>query len=479
MTKKNLKKISANVWEIQRSGDMKVPGRIYANERLLPTIFKDNSLQQVKNVACLPGIQKFSLAMPDIHQGYGFPIGGVAAMNAETGVISPGGVGYDINCGVRSVGTNFCLEDIDNKLVELTENIFRIVPTGVGSRNKMLSLSFSELKKVLQTGTKWAVLNGFGSETDLESIEEFGVLNSAKSEKVSDRALRRGANQLGTLGSGNHFIEIGMIKEIFDEIIAEKFHLLKNQIIVTIHTGSRGLGYQVCDDYVHKMLLENQRQRIQLPDRQLASVYINSQTGQDYFAAMSAAANFAWANRQIIMGLVQKAFKKTFKSDNFEFGLIYDVCHNIAKFEEHEIDGKIKKVCVHRKGATRAFGPGRKELAEKFWDTGQPVIIPGDMGTESYICVGTEKAMRETFGSSCHGAGRVLSRHQALRTKNYQEIMRTLKRKHIVIKAAKQKTVVEEMSEAYKNVTEVVQTMHDAGIIRKVVRMIPVAVIKG
>ncbi|MCK4653754.1 MAG: RtcB family protein, partial [Candidatus Cloacimonetes bacterium] len=292
---------------------------------------------------------------------------------------------------------------------------------------------------------------------------------------------QRGSDQPGTLGSGNHFIEIGVIKDVYDNVIADKFGLKINQVAVIIHTGSRGLGHQICDDYVHKMLMESRSLNFSLPDKQLASAYINSNLGRDYFGAMACAANFAWANRQVIMHKVEKSILKELRLSTSELGfeLIYDVCHNIAKFEEYEIDGKIKRVCIHRKGATRAFGPGRKELALKFRETGQPVIIPGDMGTESYLCVGTEKAMKETFGSSCHGAGRMMSRHQALRISNVDKVFRELKSKHIFVRAAKNKTLVEEMSDAYKNVSDVVNTMHDADIIKKVVRTVPLGVIKG
>ncbi len=479
--KERFNRISLNIWEIPRTGQMRVPGRIYANEKILSSIYKDNAIQQVKNVACLPGIQKYSLAMPDIHWGYGFPIGGVAAMDAETGIISPGGVGYDINCGVRFVRTNLQFEDIRDKLPSLVNSIFRDVPTGVGSHSAIPRLSFNELKQVLKMGAKWSVQKGYGKEEDLDSIEEFGCLKEADPDKVSHRALQRGSDQPGTLGSGNHFIEIGVIKDVYDNVIADKFGLKINQVAVIIHTGSRGLGHQICDDYVHKMLMESRSLNFSLPDKQLASAYINSNLGRDYFGAMACAANFAWANRQVIMHKVEKSILKELRLSTSELGfeLIYDVCHNIAKFEEYEIDGKIKRVCIHRKGATRAFGPGRKELALKFRETGQPVIIPGDMGTESYLCVGTEKAMKETFGSSCHGAGRMMSRHQALRISNVDKVFRELKSKHIFVRAAKNKTLVEEMSDAYKNVSDVVNTMHDADIIKKVVRTVPLGVIKG
>ncbi len=481
MNKSNLKQISPNLWEIPRSGEMRVPGRIYANRQILDQIFNDNALQQVINVASLPGIQKYSLAMPDIHWGYGFPIEGVAAMNAENGVISPGGVGYDINCGVRMIATDLEYDQIKAHIMALTEAVFNAVPTGIGSKNAIRTLSQTELQEVMKNGSRWAIEQGYGRESDLEATEEFGNLQPANSNFVSDRARQRARNQLGTLGSGNHFIELGVVREVFDEFIFTKLGLQQNQFIVIIHTGSRGLGHQICDDYVHRMLQEKHKLSFHLPDNQLISAYINSRLGKEYFGAMACAANFAWANRQIIMSLVEKAICKQMKISvkNLGFNLIYDVCHNIAKYEEHEIDGKMKRVCVHRKGATRAFGPHHPALASRFKETGQPVIIPGDMGTKSYLCVGTAKAMKETFGSCCHGAGRVLSRSKALKITRAEEVLKDLNRKNISLQAASRKTIVEEMSAAYKNVADVVQTMHDAGIATKVVQTVPLGVVKG
>jgi len=481
MNYNNLKQLDNNLWELPIRGKMKVPGRIYANKKLLQQIYRDNALEQVCNVACLPGIRKYSLAMPDIHWGYGFPIGGVAAMDRESGVISPGGVGYDINCGVRFIRTKLGIEDVKGKLDQMVNAIFREVPTGVGSRNAIDKLSYKEMKKILTGGAKWAIEKGYGIESDLAAIEEGGQLSQADPEKVSSKAMQRGSNQPGTLGSGNHFIEIGIIKDVLDRKVARSFKLKKDQIIIMIHTGSRGLGHQICDDYVHKMLMEIDKLGFDLPDRQLACAKINSKLGEDYYKAMACAANYAWANRQIIMSRVEKEISTFLRVDYADLGfeLIYDVCHNIAKFEQHMINGEKEELCVHRKGATRAFGPSRTELASKFRETGQPVIIPGDMGTESYLCVGTDKAMIETFGSSCHGAGRTMSRHQALRSTNIGKVFNELKTKHIYFRAAKNKTLVEEMSDAYKNVSEVVNTMHDSGIVKKVVRTKPLGVVKG
>lgn len=476
-----LKKLTENIWEIPKQNNMKVPGRIYANEKLLPQIQSSNALKQVINVARLPGIMKYSLAMPDIHWGYGFPIGGVAAMDIYDGVISPGGVGYDINCGVRLIKTNLFYEDIKDDLTNLINTIFQKIPAGVGSKNPKLKLHTKELDKVLEKGAEWAIENGYGSEIDLEKTEEYGRLDTADASKVSDRAKKRGINQLGTLGSGNHFVEIGKVHSIFNDEIGKKLNLEKNQIVVLIHTGSRGLGHQICDDYVHKMLHNSSKRDFKLPDRQLAAVYFNSKLGKDYYAAMSAAANFAWNNRQIIMALVKEAFIKTLDIDehSLAFNLIYDVCHNIAKIEEHKVEDKIRKLCVHRKGATRAFGPGNALISDLYRDIGQPVIIPGDMGTESYLCVGTKKAMAETFGSSCHGAGRVMSRNQARKRQNKKQVFAKMKKLKILVRAASKKTVQEEMSFAYKDVREVIKAISDAGIIKKVAKTIPLGVIKG
>jgi len=477
----NLKPVSRNLWEIPRTGSMRVPGRIYLNKKLLVSILKDNAIDQVKNVAHLPGIQKFSLAMPDIHRGYGFPIGGVAAMDAEHGVISPGGVGYDINCGVRFIKTNLNYSDIKQKLPQLADALFKAIPTGVGSKNAISALTHRELKELLCEGAKWAVNKGFGRETDLEAIEENGCLAEADPEKVSSKALKRGSNQVGTLGSGNHFIELGRISDIFNEGIADQFRLKKDQVIVMIHTGSRGIGHQICDDYVYKMVSNFAQLGFDLPDKQLACAYIRSELGEDYYGAMAAAANFAWANRQIIMNLVERCLMEELRISNSALGfeLIYDVSHNIAKFEDHIIDGTLKRVCVHRKGATRAFGPENASLASKYKKTGQPVIIPGDMGTESYLCMGTDKAMLETFGSSCHGAGRVMSRNKARKSSNIRQVQHDLDFKGIIVKAASNHTILEEMSSAYKDVSEVVNVMAEAGIVQKIARTLPMAVIKG
>jgi tRNA-splicing ligase RtcB len=477
-----LNKVRENVWDIPAAGNMRVPGRIYISQNMIDKNLKnDEALKQVMNVAHLPGIQKFSLAMPDIHWGYGFPIGGVAAMDLDEGVISPGGVGYDINCGVRLAVTSIEYKSVENKIEQLISNLFENIPTGVGASGAIKKLSPPEMKAVLRKGSVWALENNLGNPSDVEFTEESGTLKNANAEVVSSRAIERGVDQVGTLGSGNHFLEVDVVDEIYDERTAEVFGLFKGQLVVMIHTGSRGLGYQVCDDYLKILIKASEKYGFKLPDRQLACAPINSQEGKEYLAAMQAAANFAWNNRQVIMHLAKKSLLKTFgmKESELGFRLVYDVCHNIAKIEEHEIDGAMKKVCVHRKGATRAFPPGSKMIPSKYKSVGQPVLIPGDMGRYSFVAVGTEKAMRETFGSSCHGAGRNLSRKKAMKDAKGRNIVDELKQKGIVIQAKGYRTIAEEMPEAYKDVSEVVDVVHNEGISMKVAKLKPVGVIKG
>lgn len=476
-----LNQITDNLLEIPESGGMKVPGRIYISKEMIEKSFDVDAIEQVKNVAYLPGIQGYSLAMPDIHWGYGFPIGGVAATSLDEGVISPGGVGYDINCGVRLAATSVEYEKVKDKISELVGNLFNNIPTGVGASGAIKKLSKPDLKQVLTKGSVWALENDLGYPSDVEFTEESGTLRNADYNTVSERALERGADQLGTLGSGNHFLEVDVVDEIYYPEAAEVFGLFKGQIVILIHTGSRGLGYQVCDDYLKTILKGLSKFGFDLPDKQLACAPLDSQEGQDYLAAMQSAANFAWSNRQVIMHLARKTLLKTFGMNESELGfkLVYDVCHNIAKVEDHLIDGKKKKVCVHRKGATRAFPPGSELIPSKYKKIGQPVLIPGDMGRYSYIAVGTEKAMAETFGSSCHGAGRNLSRRKALKDAKGRNLVEELKAKGIVIQAKGYKTIAEEMSDAYKDVADVVQVMHDEGITNKVARFRPVGVIKG
>ncbi len=460
---------------------MRVPGIIYADDKLFKDLMHDKACEQVANVAFLPGIVKASLAMPDIHWGYGFPIGGVAATDIEEGgVISPGGVGYDINCGVRLLRTNLQYEDIKDRVKDLVNRLFQDVPSGVGSEGDIRVTSREE-KEILVKGSKWAVQNGFGCQEDLECTEENGAIPGADPDAVSDRAYKRGKSQSGTLGSGNHFLEIQAIDQLYDRDLCDSFGLDLGQIMVMIHSGSRGLGYQVCDDATRSMVRCLEKYHINVPDRQLSCAPVNSPEGQEYLGAMRAAANFAWANRQCLMHLARMSFEKVLGQSWQKLGmsLIYDVAHNIAKIEDHQVSGKTKKLCVHRKGATRAFGPGHPDLPERYRKSGQPVIIPGDMGRNSYLLVGTQKAMEETFGSTCHGAGRVQSRSQATRTIDLNQLLKELNAKGIVVMASGKGTIVEEAPQAYKDVNDVVDVVHNAGISKRVCRMRPLGVIKG
>ncbi|MFA5857757.1 MAG: RtcB family protein [Elusimicrobiota bacterium] len=475
-----IKKLDAYRYEIPKTGGMNVPGLIYTSEKMLSAICKDGALQQVANVAYLPGIIGRSLAMPDIHWGYGFPIGGVAAMDYNTGVISPGGIGYDINCGVRLIRTNLKMEEVKPKLEELLNILFTNIPSGVGSTGK-INLSNDDVAQVLNTGAGWAVSQGYGSKSDLEHTEENGSIEYANSEKVSPRAITRGKEQLGTLGAGNHFIELQEVVEVYDEKIANAYGLWLGQAVMMIHTGSRGLGYQVCDDYLKTMGDAVRKYGISIPDRQLACAPVTSPEGKAYFAAMSAAANYAWANRQVITHWIRESFEHTFRIGAGKLGLdvVYDVAHNIGKIEEHTVNGKLKKVVIHRKGATRSFAAGRSEIPTDYRVYGQPVLVPGSMGTASYVLVGTEKAMSETWGSTCHGAGRVMSRTEALKRKRGEDVVNELNAQGIMIKSKSRKTIAEEMPQAYKDVNAVVDVCHESGIARRVARMVPVGVIKG
>ncbi len=480
MSEIKLEKLDDNRWLLPQTGSMRVPGIIYANEKIYDLLKNDESAKQVANVAQLPGIVNYSLAMPDIHWGYGFPIGGVAAFDLDTGVVSPGGVGYDINCGCRLMATELTLHDIKDTVKDLTTALYKRIPTGVGSTG-YVKLSGKDQKKVLEEGAKWAIKNGFGSLQDLETTEDGGCLSGADPEQVSTRALERGKQQLGTLGSGNHFLEIEVVQEIFDEPAAQAFGLRKGQIVVMIHTGSRGLGYQICDDYLALMVKHQSETGIALPDRQLACTYLASQRGRNYLAAMACGANYAWANRQILMHLTREVMEKALRIAPRELGmrLVYDVCHNIAKIESFNIAGIEKKLCVHRKGATRAYPAGHEAVPGRYRSVGQPVLIPGDMGTGSYVLVGQTKAMSETFGSACHGAGRVMSRTQAIKTSQGRSISREMADQGVLVMAGGKGTLGEEMPEAYKNLNDVVAVVHEAGIARKVARLKSVACIKG
>jgi len=475
-------KIHDNLFEIPKTGDMQVPGRIYTDESMLKTImYEDESIQQVINVAHLPGIQNYSLGMPDIHWGYGFPIGGVAATDFDEGVISPGGVGYDINCGVRLARTDLEINDIRKKLQDLVIDLFKTIPTGVGSSGAIRRLNHKELKRVLSKGAGWAIENGFGENSDLNHTEESGQMQSADPEIVSERALERGSDQVGTLGSGNHFLEIDVVDSVYDKQAAEAMGLFFNQIVILIHTGSRGCGYQICDDFLRILSKSMHQYGFNLPDRQLACAPIKSQHGQDYLSAMAAAANFAWANRQVIMSLAKDTFMHTLNISpkDLNFQLVYDVSHNIAKIETHEIKGKQKKVCMHRKGATRAFAPNNPNIPEDFQSIGQPVLVPGDMGRYSFVCVGTDKAMQDTFGSTCHGAGRVQSRKKAKSMGAGRDLFKEMKRSGVFVQTRGKATMAEEMPYAYKDVANVVDVMDKSGISKKVARLRPIGVIKG
>ena len=460
---------------------MRTDGLVFASASMMEELRREQALEQVRNVATLPGIVGPSMAMPDIHWGYGFPIGGVAAFDADEGVVSPGGVGYDINCGVRLLRSDLSAAEVRPVLDRLADALFRNVPSGVGSHRRDLKLSLAETRKVLKQGASWAVRQGFGEAVDLEHIEAQGTIPGADPEVVSERAIERGRDQLGTLGSGNHFLEIQQVETIHDEAAAQVLGLFPGQLTVSIHTGSRGLGYQVCDDSLRVMLRASQKYGITLPDRQLCCAPLSSPEARDYLAAMAGAANFAFANRQLITAWVRESFEQVLGKGLTELGLsvIYDVCHNIAKWEIHEVDGQKRRLCVHRKGATRAFPPGHPETPAAYREIGQPVLIPGDMGRYSYVLVGTQGAMRETFGSTCHGAGRLLSRHAAMKQARGHDIIGELARRGILVRAAGRATVAEEIPEAYKDVAEVVEVVAQAGIGKIVARLKPMAVIKG
>lgn len=476
-----LKRVRPGVWEVAPVGGMRVPARIFATEKLVEAIKKDQSVQQACNVAHLPGIVRASLVMPDVHEGYGFPIGGVAAFDLKDGVISPGGVGYDINCGVRLIRTDLSREELEPKLKHLVHQLQRDVPAGVGSEGAIFTLSDRDLDEVMVKGARWAVERGFGQEEDLAFTEAGGALPEAKPQYVSARARERGAPQVGTLGSGNHFCEIQVVEEVYDEKAAKAFGLAPGLVTFMIHCGSRGLGYQVCDDFLDLMRLAAKKYGIDLPDPQLVSVPVSSPEGERYLGAMRAAANFAWANRQVIMALVERALVRVLGGDRRSLGfrLVYDVAHNIAKVEEHVVDGKKRKVIVHRKGATRAFPAHHPETPAPYKEIGQPVLIPGDMGRASYVLVGTEKAMSECWGSSAHGAGRMLSRTAARRSAGHRNLVKEMGEQGVIVAARSPKTLAEEMPEAYKDVSLVVEAVEEAGIAKAVARLRPIGVVKG
>ncbi|MDW7999619.1 MAG: RtcB family protein [Candidatus Nitrosocaldus sp.] len=478
-----IRKISDVEYRIEpiESKGMRVPVTIYANEHLLSKMLSDRTIQQAMNVATLPGVQKHVVVLPDGHEGYGFPVGGVAAMSLDDGVISPGGVGYDINCGVRLIRTDLDEKDVRPKLRELVNELFRAVPSGVGSEG-VVKLSSAELDEVLTQGVYWAIRNGYGWDEDADVCEENGRMRGADPSKVSSMARKRGAPQLGTLGSGNHFLEVQRVDRIYDVEAAKAMGIEREgQITVLIHCGSRGLGHQICSDYLRVSEMALKKYGITLPDRELACVPNNSDEGEAYRKAMYSALNFAWSNRQMITHWTRKAFERVFNASEKDLNmhLVYDVAHNIAKVEEHRVDGSLKQVVVHRKGATRAFPAGREEVPERYRGIGQPVLIPGSMGTASWILLGNPKAMELTFGSTAHGAGRTMSRAAAKRSYTAQDVQRRLESRGIYIKALTREGVVEETPEAYKDVDAVADVSHRVGIATKVARLVPIGVIKG
>ena len=478
-----LNKIDDYRWEIPTSykAGMSVPGLIFASESMLKHICEEQALEQVANVAFLPGIVDYSLAMPDIHWGYGFPIGGVAATRIKDGVVSPGGVGFDINCGVRLLRTNLTKEEVTPKIEQLIAELYVNIPSGLGSKGK-IRVSERELNEVLRKGSRWALEKGYGEAEDIVVTEESGCLKGADPDKVSDKAKKRGIPQLGTLGSGNHFLEVEVVDEIYDQDAAKAMGIDEvGQVLILIHTGSRGFGHEVCSDYIRVLGEAVRRYGISLPDRQLACAPVNSPEGQDYLQAMACAANYAWTNRQCIAHWTRETLVRVLGKSPREIGLeqVYDVCHNIAKIEEHTVDGRKQTLCVHRKGATRAFPAGHPDIPDIYRDIGQPVLIPGDMGRCSYVAVGTETAMKQSFGSTCHGAGRMQSRAAAKRSIRGADVVKALAARGITVKAGSMGSIAEEASEAYKDVTEVVDVAHKAGISRKIAKAVPLGVIKG
>ncbi|MBR0369108.1 MAG: RtcB family protein [Methanobrevibacter sp.] len=479
--KDEIKKIRDNVYEVPGSYNkkMRASGRLYIDDESFEAL-EEGAVQQIVNVACLPGVFRYSIAMPDIHFGYGFPIGGVGAFNMRNGVVSPGGVGFDINCGVRLIKSNLRQEDVQDHLDELVDALFKNIPSGVGSKGKV-KLSKEDINDVLDYGAEWAVENGYGWEEDLEVLEENGRIKAADSSEVSDKAKKRGIPQLGSLGSGNHFLEIQVVDEVYNEEVAEVYGLEKGMIVIMVHTGSRGCGHQVCSDYLRLMDKAYKNYKIDIADRQLACAPLDSKEAQSYLKAMYAAANYAWANRQMITHWIRESFEDVLgkSARDMDMQIVYDVAHNIAKEETHDFNGRDVDVLVHRKGATRAFGPGREEVPLKYREVGQPVLIPGTMGTASYVLHGTQTAMEETFGSTAHGAGRVLSRSQAKKDYNPDDIVNNMESNGIKIKATSKNVIAEEAPGAYKDVDSVVRVSDSTGIAKLVCKVKPLAVTKG
>jgi tRNA-splicing ligase RtcB len=469
-------RVDAFRWRLPRVGPMRTDGIVYADDAIFEAIRGDPALVQVCNVATLPGIVGPSIAMPDIHWGYGFPIGGVAAFDAEEGVISPGGVGFDISCGVRLLRTDLIAAEVAPRLESLVDEIFARVPSGVG-RGSRLKLQRRDMKHVMRQGARWAVEQGFGSSSDLENLEERGCMAGADPSAVSDRAVERGSRQLGTLGSGNHFLELQRVDQIYDREAAAVLGLETGALCISIHTGSRGFGYQVCEDHLRTLVRASQRYGIDLPDRQLCCAPVHSPEGEAYLGAMICGVNFALTNRQLITHRVREAFEAVLGPT--PIGVVYDVCHNVAKLETHEVDGRERRVWVHRKGATRSFPPGHPELPPRYRAVGQPVLVPGDMGRYSFVLCGSATSPEEGFASSCHGAGRVMSRRQAKREARGRNLYEEMATRGVIVRSEGRATVAEEMPEAYKDVADVVDSVQGAGLARRVARLIPLAVVKG
>ena len=474
-----LNKINDYLWEIPKHGGMNVPARVYTSSDMIEDIKQDKALEQLANVAYLPGIQKYSIAMPDIHWGYGFPIGGVAAIDTKTGVISPGGVGYDINCGVRLLSTNLDENSVKPKIGDLLKEMFHNIPCGLGISGKFV-LNEGSYKELISKGVKWIIEKGWGDFEDLLHIEDKGFFEGGNIENISSKALNRGKDQLGTLGSGNHFLEIDVVDKIYLPETAKKFGLCVGQVCVLIHCGSRGFGHQICNDYIDTMISYMEKKNLKLPDKQLACAHIESDVGKSYLSAFAAAVNYAWANRQIIMEEVRKSFSRIIgiSKEQLSGKLVYDVSHNIAKFEDHDVDGIMKQLCVHRKGATRALPKGHELLPEAYRDIGQPIFIPGDMGRGSFVLVGGEKST-DTFYTCCHGAGRVLSRRKAQKLSKGKNIVKEMEEKGVTVFARGKRTLMEEIPEAYKDAEAVCNVVENAGIANKVAKLRPIGVLKG
>ena len=477
-----LERIDENRWEIPKdeSIGMRTNAVIYADESMIASVRADNAPQQAANVACLPGIVGSSMAMPDIHWGYGFPIGGVAAVDAYSGSISPGGIGFDINCGVRLIRTDLTLEDIGDRKEALIDELYRNVPSGLGSKG-LTHVGYKELEDILANGSEWAVENGYGWEDDLDCTEEHGRMADADPSKVSDKSRKRGLPQLGSLGSGNHFLELDVVENVFDEDTARSFGLKEGQVTVTVHCGSRGCGHQIATDYLQQMERYVKQNSVGLPDAQLACAPLDERLGEDYYRAMCCGANYAWANRQMITHWVRESFERILgdSAESMGMGVVYDVAHNIAKMETHEVDGSKEDVLVHRKGATRAFAPGRREVPMRYRDHGQPVIIPGDMSVGTYVLAGRKGSMEQTFGSSCHGAGRRMSRKKAMDTLSVDGVRKEMADKGVYLRNGTVEGILEEAPEAYKDVDEVVKVVCGAGLTEKVAKLTPIGVIKG